>query len=142
MQKQIRRFVSIVALSLMAASVTPAHAAPPKWGDVNESRVLTQAAAGNEWLVTGGDFGSNHYSPLKLLSTQNVGKLGLAWSLDVDSPMGMANEPLVVDGIIYITTSLDRVIAVEAVTGKVLWKFDPHVRLTVMRNSWAARTNR
>jgi quinohemoprotein ethanol dehydrogenase len=142
MQKQIRRFVSTVALSVTMAAVAPIHAAPPKWGDVNETRVLTQAATGNDWLVTGGDFGSNHYSPLQAISAQNAGKLGLAWSLDVDSPMGMANEPLVVDGTIYITTSLDRVIAIEAVTGKVLWKFDPHVRLTVMRNSWAARTNR
>jgi len=36
---------------------------------------------------------------------QDIGKLGLAWSLDVDSPMGMASEPIVVDGMIYVTAS-------------------------------------
>ncbi len=142
MRKQIRRFLSTVTLSVTAAAVAPTYAAPLKWGDVNEARVLTQAATGKDWPVTGGDFGSNHYSPLKQISDRNIEKLGLAWSLDIDSPMGMANEPIVIDGTIYITTSLDRVIAVEAVTGRVLWKFDPHVRLSVMRNSWAARTNR
>jgi quinohemoprotein ethanol dehydrogenase len=54
----------------------------------------------------------------------------------------MASEPIVVDGTIYVTTSMDRVFAVNADSGKVLWTYDPHVRLTVMRNSWAARTNR
>jgi quinohemoprotein ethanol dehydrogenase len=142
MQNPLRRLLSTVTLSVTAAAVAPLQAAPLKWGDVTQARVLTQAATGKDWPVTGGDFGSNHYSPLKQISDRNIEKLGLAWSLDIDSPMGMANEPLVVDGTIYITTSLDRVIAVEAVTGKVLWKFDPHVRLSVMRNSWAARTNR
>lgn len=142
MHSPLRRLLSTVTLSFTAAAVAPIYAAPLKWGDVNEARVLTQAATGKDWPVTGGDFGSNHYSPLKQISDRNIQKLGLAWSLDVDSPMGMANEPLVVDGTIYVTTSLDRVIAVEAVTGRVLWKFDPHVRLSVMRNSWAARTNR
>src|SRR5581483_8574206 len=113
-----------------------------KPGSVTEARVLAEAGAGNNWLVTGGDFGSSHFSPLKQITDQNVDKLGLAWSLDIDSPMGMANEPIVVDGVIYITASLDRVLAVDAASGKVLWKYDPHVRLNVMRNSWASRTNR
>src|SRR5215469_18512946 len=56
--------------------------------------------------------------------------------------MGLSTEPIVVDGVIYATASLDRVYAVDAASGRVLWQYDPHVRLNVMRNSWAARTNR
>lgn len=133
-----------IAFALVGVSLAAvvAGAADTKPGNVTEARVLSEAGAGNNWLVTGGDFGSQHFSPLKQITDQNVDKLGLAWSLDIDSPMGMSNEPLVVDGVIYVTASLDRVLAVDAASGKVLWKYDPHVRLNVMRNSWAARTNR
>jgi glucose dehydrogenase len=113
-----------------------------KAGDVSERRVLAEASKGSSWLVNGGNFGSQHFSPLTQISDKNVGQLGLAWYLDIDSPMGMASEPIVVDGTIYVTASMDRVLAVNAVSGKVVWTYDPHVRLTVMRNSWAARTNR
>jgi quinohemoprotein ethanol dehydrogenase len=111
-------------------------------GNVNAQRVLGEAQTGENWLVNGGNFGSQHFSPLKQINDKNVGKLGLAWSLDIDSPMGMASEPIVVDGTIYVAGSLDRVYAVDAVSGRLLWKFDPHVRLSVMRNSATARTNR
>ena len=97
---------------------------------------------GENWMVNGGSFDSQHFSPLGQISDKNVGKLGLAWSLDVDSPMGMASEPLVVDGPIYVSGSLDRVYAVDAVSGRLLWRFDPHVRLNTIRNSATARTNR
>jgi len=113
-----------------------------KAGNVSEARVVAEASNGSNWLVNGGNFGSQHFSPLGRVTDKNVGNLGLAWYLDVNSPMGMASEPIVVDGTIYVTASLDRVMAVNAVSGKVLWTYDPHVRLTVMRNSWAARTNR
>jgi quinohemoprotein ethanol dehydrogenase len=113
-----------------------------KVGNVTEARVIAEASNGDNWPVNGGNFGEQHFSPLKQITDKNVNGLGLAWSLDVDSPMGMATEPIVVDGVIYATASLDRVLAVDAASGKVLWKFDPHVRLSVMRNSWASRTNR
>jgi len=144
------RNAAAVALAFVAAStvmaIAPAwsghHRAAAKAGDVTDARVIAQARSGRNWLVLGGDFGSQHYSPLRQINARNAGRLGLAWVLDIDSPMGLATEPIVVDGTIYATASLDRVFAVDAASGRLLWKFDPHVRLNVMRNSWAARTNR
>ena len=135
---------SVVALVAIAtAPAWSAHQrAAAKAGDVTDARVIAQARRGRNWLVLGGDFGSQHYSPLSQINARNVKRLGLAWVLDIDSPMGLATEPIVVDGTIYATASLDRVFAVDAASGRLLWKFDPHVRLSVMRNSWAARTNR
>jgi quinohemoprotein ethanol dehydrogenase len=133
---------SILAAVAMAAGTPAGDSAVLKAGNVSEARVLAEESSGNNWMVNGGDFGSQHFSPLRQITDKNIGKLGLAWSLDIDSPMGMASEPLVVDGTIYVTASLDRVLAVDAVSGSVRWKYDPHVRLTAMRNSWAARTNR
>ena len=133
---------SIAAAMTLAAGTSPDKAGAFNAGNVSEARVLAESGNGNNWLVNGGNFGSQHFSPLRQIDDKNIGKLGLAWSLDLDSPMGMASEPIVVDGTIYVSGSLDRVFAVDAVSGKVLWKYDPHVRLSVMRNSATARTNR
>lgn len=129
-------------LAVIAPSVSADNRNAIKPGDVSEARVLAEASNGRNWLVNGGNFESQHFSHLKQITDKNIAHLGLAWALDIDSPMGMASEPIVVDGTIYVTASLDRVYAVDAVSGKALWTYDPHVRLTVMRNSWAARTNR
>src|SRR6202167_4069175 len=62
-------------------------------GNVDEARVSTEAASGNDWMLNGQDFGERHFSPLKQITGKNVSKLGLAWSLDIDSAMGMAGGP-------------------------------------------------
>jgi quinohemoprotein ethanol dehydrogenase len=103
--------------------------------------VLAEGSSDN-WLVNGHDFSSQRFSTLTQISTKNISELGLAWSLDIDSPMGLAVEPIVVDGVIYIAGSLDRVYAVDAASGRLIWRVDPQVSLVAMRNSWAARTNR
>ena len=84
---------------------------PAKAGDVSEARVLSEASEGANWMVDGGDFGEKHFSPLKEITDKNIHDLGLAWWLDIDSPMGMTAEPIVVDGRIYVTDSLSRVYA-------------------------------
>ncbi len=61
---------------------------PTKAGDVNEARVLAEASHGTNWMVDGGDFGDQHFSALKQITDKNIGKLGLAWWLDIDSPDG------------------------------------------------------
>ncbi len=111
-------------------------------GNVTEQRVLAEASNGINWPVNGGSFGSPHFSPLKQITDKNVTHLGLAWSVDIDSPMGLATEPIVVDGTIYASASLDRVYAIDAASGRVLWMYDPHVRLSMIRNSATARTSR
>src|SRR6185436_10455888 len=108
----------------------------------NEARVLAEASSGVNWLVGGGTFDEQHFSPLKQITDKNIDDLGFAWALDIDSAMGLSVEPIVVDGVIYVSAPQSRVYAVDAVSGKSLWVFDAKVRLDRMRNSWAARTNR
>jgi quinohemoprotein ethanol dehydrogenase len=112
-------------------------------GQVNEQRVLAQAPAGNDWLVAGENLDETHFSPLRDVDAQNVGKLSLAWSLDLSSAMGMASEPIEVDGVVYVSEPLSIVDAVDAATGKLIWRFDPHVARGVStQNSYAVRVNR
>ena len=66
----------------------------------------------------------------------------MAWSLDIESGMGVVSEPIVVDGVIYVSAPLSIVYAVDAVSGKVLWRFDPKVRLNqAINGSYSARVN-
>lgn len=94
-------------------------------------------------MVKGGSFEQQQFSPLKDINPANVARLGLAWVAEMDDPMGLASEPIEVDGVIYVSAPRSIVRAVDARDGKVLWTFDPHVRLDYsMGNSSIARVNR
>lgn len=113
-----------------------------KAGNVTQSRVVAEAADGSNWLLNGRNFEAQHFSPLKQINNQNVAGLGLAWYLDIDSAVGIVSEPIVVDGVAYVSAPQSKVYAVEAATGKLIWKFDPKVRLNqALNGSYSARTN-
>jgi quinoprotein glucose dehydrogenase len=68
------------------------------------------------------------YSPLKQINRQNVTQLKVAWTYDShDAFKGseMQSHAVVVDGVLYATTPTMKVVAVDATTGKEVWKFDP-----------------
>ena len=139
------KIAGLSALSLTVAMVLIARISannPPKAGDVTESRVSADASEGTNWLLNGRTFDEGHFSPLKQINDQNASGLGLAWYLDVDSAMGLVSEPIVVDGVAYVSAPQSKVYAVEAATGKLIWKFDPKVRLDqALNGSYSARTN-
>ena len=64
---------------------------------------------------------------LKQIDEQSVGKLGLAWSYDLETLRGVEATPLVKDGVIYTTSAWSIVYAFDAKTGKLLWQYDPKV---------------
>jgi len=130
-----------LAFGIGVGCKAPAETAA-KAGDVNEARVASESAAGTNWLLNGRTFDEAHFSPLQQISDKNVSGLGLAWYLDIGGAMGVVAEPIVVDGVIYVSAPQSRVYAVDAATGKVIWKYDPHVRLDMAINgSYSARTN-
>jgi len=130
---------------LLAAchSQAPAPAAnAAKRGDVNEARVAADATSGNDWLLNGRTADAQHFSPLKQISDTNVSSLGLAWYLDIPGQMGVVAEPIEVDGVVYVSAPLSIVYAVDAATGKLIWKFDPKIRLNqAINGSYSARVN-
>ncbi len=143
----LRTAIVTSAIGVLGSCLLPsAHAASPSMpGNVNAARVRAQASTGRDWLINGRDFGETHFSPLRQITDKNIGGLGLAWYLDIDSAMGMAAEPIEVDGVIYVSAPTPHayVYAVDATSGRVLWKFDPQVKLGYgTQNSYAARVNR
>lgn len=93
---------------------------------------LTSAPAGRvrEWPHYGGDAGAMRYSVCDQIKPGNVGQLKVAWihkTGDASSRPATIIEctPIVVDGVMYLTTARNKVQALEAATGKLLWTFDP-----------------
>ena len=58
---------------------------------------------------------------------RNIGRLGLAWSLDLPGEQSLEATPLAVDGVLYFTGSFSDVYAVSVATGKLLWKHETEV---------------
>jgi quinoprotein glucose dehydrogenase len=77
-----------------------------------------------DWPMIGGTPGNTHYSSLKQVNRANVGKLQVAWTFETGETGGLETTPIVLDGVLYGLTPQQRVIALDAATGKLLWKFD------------------
>jgi quinohemoprotein ethanol dehydrogenase len=78
-----------------------------------------------DWPNHAGDADETGFSRLDQIKTSNVARLGLEWSLELPGEVTLEATPLAVNGVLYFTGSYAAVYAVDAVTGKLLWKFDP-----------------
>src|SRR5262245_13553820 len=94
----------------------------------------TEGVLAQERPVYGGDAAGPKYSTLKQINKQNVAQLKGVWTYHTGEisdgnalPVRTAFEctPLVVDGVLYLSTPFGRAVALEAETGKELWSFDP-----------------
>ncbi len=94
---------------------------------VNFERLVAAESEPEQWMASGRTYGEQHYSPLDLINRDNVGQLGLAWYADFNIARGQESTPLMVDGVIYVTTAWSNVLAFNAVTGEPLWAFDSEV---------------
>lgn len=88
---------------------------------------LAQDAAQANWLQMGATPGNSHYSALRQINRSNVAQLKVAWTYDTGESEGLETTPLVIDGVLYGLTPTQKVFALHAATGKVLWKFDSTV---------------
>ncbi len=93
--------------------------------DIDGRRIA--APADGEWLSNGRDYQEQRFSPLSEINTDNVSKLGVAWEYRTYSVRALEGTPVVVNGVMYATGSWGFVYALDAKTGKELWKFDPNV---------------
>ena len=82
---------------------------------------------GVEWTKHGGTDLEQRFGDIPDINTQNVQRLGLAWFADFDTHRGQESTPLMVNGVLYVTTAWSKVYAFRAATGEQLWMFDPAV---------------
>ena len=142
------RQVAALVTALLGLSTNLAAQGAPR------SRVASAAPADVAWPFYGGTAGGTRWSPLADITRANVTTLVPAWTIstrDLEHKMGdqgpregcakchrgstkFEATPLAVEGTLYLSTPLNRVVALEATTGRELWRFDPKLKLDIDRN--------
>ena len=123
-----RREVLMAGASLIAA---------PLFGEeAQAAQAAGPSGAGTQWSSYGGDKAGSKYSPLAQINADNFSRLKVAWTWrSPDEGITKANPklktwvwestPLMIDGILYVSTSMSQVAAIDAATGKTRWVYDP-----------------
>ena len=87
-----------------------------------------RSAKSQDWPVWGGSSENQHYSSLSQINRSNVKQLQVAWTYDTGEKGGLQTSPLVVDGVLYGLTPTQKVFAVDAAKGTLLWSFDSGIK--------------
>ncbi|WP_420847313.1 pyrroloquinoline quinone-dependent dehydrogenase [Methylobacterium organophilum] len=90
--------------------------------------VLGLPAAAQDWPAFGGGADNRHASPLAQIDRSNVGRLRPAWLFQTGVTGYFQAEPVIVDRVMYVSTTANHVAALEAATGKVLWTYTHKAR--------------
>ncbi len=87
-------------------------------------------APDQDWPTYGGSPERTHYSSLAQISRTNVNQLKLAWSFDTHEEGGLQTSPVIVGGVLFGITPTQRIFALDAATGKLLWQFESGLKGT------------
>jgi len=90
---------------------------------VGPERLLKSADEPGNWLMYGGDYGQTRFSSLSGINRSNVQNLVPVWSFQTGVADGLTGMPLVVDGVIFLTTAWDHIFAIDARTGAEIWHY-------------------
>ena len=106
----IRRFIAGLSLFVIAGAA---------WSAAQQQNA--------DWANYGLDYYEQRFSPLDQINDKNAAQLGLEWQFETATDRGLEATPLVIDGVMYTTGSWSVTYAIDARTGKNLWKYDPEV---------------
>ena len=90
---------------------------------VTSDQILRASSAPQNWLTYNGNYNSQRYSALTQITAANVSQLESKWVLQDQVFGAWQSNPLVVDGVMYLTERPNDVMAVDAKTGKVFWLY-------------------
>jgi quinoprotein glucose dehydrogenase len=114
-RKQIFRAITAASTLALAASLVKGQASPSTDSGSRDK---------NDWPVYGGSLEGTHYSSLAQINRSNVKQLAVAWSFDAGETGGLQTSPLIIGDVLYGITPTQKTFALDAATGKLLWKFD------------------
>lgn len=117
----------LLAIALLATGGAAAAQSVPDVAAVDARRLAAANKEPGNWMAHGRTYDEQRFSPLAAIHSDNVSQLGLSWYADLDTERGQEATPIVVDGVMYVSTAWSKVLALDARTGKQLWTFDPKV---------------
>jgi alcohol dehydrogenase (cytochrome c) len=116
----------VVALALAGVASGQEVRTATKLGDLNlvTQNLLDRAESdGNNYLTTHGNYHQTRFYPNAQIDVANVGRLHPAWVFQTDVMESMETTPIVINGVMFVTTAFDHVYALDARTGQELWHY-------------------
>ncbi|MGQ0672045.1 MAG: pyrroloquinoline quinone-dependent dehydrogenase [Hyphomicrobium sp.] len=101
-------------------------------GEIDDRRLLEAGSSQADWLVHGRDYSSRRFSPLREVTTTNVRRLVPKWIYQTGTAATFQTTPLVADGIMYVSAPGSHVMAVDALSGRELWRYEHKSRAAKM----------
>lgn len=110
----------LVFIASCSVSLTSAQDFSP----VTWERLLKASDEPHNWLMYSGTLDSRRFSRLDTVNRDNVSELELAWAYQIPEIDRAETVPIVVDGVMFITESPSNVVAVDAATGRIYWRYE------------------
>ncbi len=114
-----RRFAASAITLVLGLGMAGAQIS--NYAPVTDARLLKPEAS--NWLMYRGNYASWGYSPLDKVNTKNVANLRSVWAFSTGQNEGHEAAPIVNNGIMFITTPMNKLFALDATNGKLLWKY-------------------
>ena len=124
----------VAAQGETAAEVAALPPVPTHWtsdgnignglGPVGNDDLLAGAADTEKWLLYGGNYANHRHSPIDDINVGNVAGLQVAWAFPTGTVQQFEVSPTVYDGIMYVSSSNNRLFALNAATGELYWRYD------------------
>lgn len=109
---------------------------------IDDARLVSADRDSANWLTYGRTYSEQRFSPLRQINDSTVRRMGLVWSHELPTTRGVEATPIVVDGIIYTTSTWSVAYAFDAITGRQLWTYDPLVDRSRARTICCDAVNR
>jgi quinohemoprotein ethanol dehydrogenase len=138
---------SILLLFLCSALASCDQKKKSRVGWIDEERLLGADEQPGNWMSLGRNFMQQQHSTLTQINAETVKDLGFAWQYETNSNRGkvyrgLEATPIVVDGVLYTSGAWSQVYALNAVTGKEIWRYDPVVDGNYARRACCDVVNR
>ncbi len=119
------RSLALTAASILGTALL-GTAPDPLGGD--DARFAAAAGGSDDWLLPGATYANAHFSALAQIDRANVERLAPRWTFHTGMTGGFEATPIVVDGVMYLTTPGDDVIALDAASGALRWRYHHALR--------------
>lgn len=129
--QQTTRWAGAAALALLATSLHAQSLDDLKRDNATPGDVLTY----------GMGYNNQRYSPLKQINAKNAGKLRPVWAYSLNNPQGQESQPIVHNGVMYVTTH-NSTVALDPATGKQIWKQEIELPQDVFKMACCGILNR